>query len=90
MRFKNLQKEIHQNSIDTGLYDRFYNNIAEKLCLVHSEISEALEALRKHDINCIGEELADIVIKVMDLSEYLNINLEKKILKKHNFNKIRL
>jgi NTP pyrophosphatase (non-canonical NTP hydrolase) len=38
--------EIHQNAIDKGFYEN-PKNIGEMLCLVHSEVSEALEADRK-------------------------------------------
>ena len=62
-------------------------NIPEKLCLIHSEISEALEALRSGD--SIGEELADAVIRIMDLAEYLDINLDYEIGIKHEYNKLR-
>lgn len=62
-------------------------NIPEKLCLIHSEISEALEALRLE--NSIGEELADAVIRIMDLAEYLDIDLNQEIFIKHNINKTR-
>lgn len=41
-----LAKEIHQNNIDKGFYEK-EKNIGEMLCLIHSEVSEALEADRK-------------------------------------------
>ena len=53
---------------------------------MHSELSEALEALR-HDIKkgekgWIGEEFADCVIRIFDTCEFLGINLEFEILDK--------
>jgi hypothetical protein len=41
-----LSKEIHQNAKDKGFYDN-EKNIGEMLCLIHSEVTEALEADRK-------------------------------------------
>ena len=41
-----LAKEIHQSNIDKGFFDD-ERNIGEMLCLIHSEVSEALEADRK-------------------------------------------
>ena len=41
-----LAKEIHANNIEKGFFEG-KKNIGEMLCLVHSEISEALEADRK-------------------------------------------
>ena len=46
MSIKQLQQQIHQNNIDAGWWD----NPREKgtlLCLIHSEISEAMEGERK-------------------------------------------
>lgn len=57
-----------------------------KLCthmaLVHSEVSEATEAVRLGDRANFAEELADVVIRVASLSWGLGINLEAEILKK--------
>lgn len=47
-----LSKKIHQNAIDKGFFDT-EKNIGEMLCLIHSEVSEALEADRK-DIYSTG------------------------------------
>ena len=41
-----LAKEIHKNNVSKGFYDK-EKNIGEMLCLIHSEVSEALEADRK-------------------------------------------
>jgi len=41
-----LAKEIHQNAKDKGFFDA-QRNLGEMLCLIHSEVSEALEADRE-------------------------------------------
>lgn len=64
-------------------------NIGEKIALIHSELSEALEADRVGDSKRVGEELADVVIRTMDLAHYLGINLEAEVEIKHNKNKKR-
>lgn len=51
-------------------------------------MAEAYEAWRKNK-NDVGEEIADVVIYLLGLSEILHINLEDKILKKINKNKHR-
>jgi len=86
------QKEIHRVAVD-HLFWQHPVNIAEKLCLIHSEVSEAMEADRARDPvsskTDVGEELADIVIRVLDLAEYLEIDLEAEVEKKHEVNKTR-
>ena len=41
-----LAQEIHKRNIEKGFYED-EKNIGEMLCLIHSEVSEALEADRK-------------------------------------------
>lgn len=41
-----LSKEIYKNNIEKGFYEK-EKNVGEMLCLIHSEVSEALEADRK-------------------------------------------
>jgi len=49
--------------------------IGTNLALIHSEVSEALEAVRKLDRQNFEEELADVIIRVLDTSHGLGINL---------------
>ena len=77
------QKEIHQLATQQGFWDHPVS-IPEKLALIHSEVSEALEADRAGV--AITEELADIVIRVMDLAEHLGVDLNKAIEAKHLIN----
>lgn len=46
------------------------------LALIHSEVSEALEAFRRDDLPNFGEELADIIIRVLDAAPGLGIDIE--------------
>ncbi len=75
-------------------------NIPEKLALVHSEISEALEEYRDNSVvdlyvetdgkpEGFGVELADAVIRIADLCGELGIDLEKCIKTKMEYNKTR-
>lgn len=71
-----LQKEIRQINEANGwvtedLLDNVHS-IPSKLALIHSEVSEALEAYRKHDFGHMFEELADVIIRVLDLTAALN------------------
>lgn len=82
--FSEFQKNIHKNAIAKGFWES--RNIPEKLACIHEEISEVLQAYRKKEDDKIPEELADIIIRTMDLAEHLKINLSKAIIKKHNKN----
>lgn len=59
------------------------------LALIHSEVSEALEAFRKNDRKNFDEELADILIRVLDCAAGLDIDLDKAIREKLDYNKTR-
>lgn len=64
--------------------------VATKIALIHSELSEGLEGHRTEipegAKGYIGEELADAVIRILDLAEFLKIDLGQEILKKHEYN----
>lgn len=67
-------------------------DVAEKIALIHSEISEALEAYRKKNIDGkdgFKEEMADAISRILHLCGIFNIDVEKEILKKIEFNKNR-
>ncbi len=67
-------------------------NVAEKITLIHSEISEAFEAYRHKNINGkdgLKEELGDAIQRILHLCGVLDINIEKSILKKVKSNKAR-
>jgi NTP pyrophosphatase (non-canonical NTP hydrolase) len=87
-------KEVHDLAIEKGWYDNSTKReVPELLCLIHSEISEALEGYRHNIPNGekgnLGEELADAVIRIWDMCEYLNIDIASEVNKKHEFNKTR-
>ena len=88
MNIKEMSEEVHRNAVDHGWWEGV-RPIPELLCLVHSEVSEALEAYRKGDTKNFAEELADIVIRVMDMAQGFDIDLEREIIRKHEINKSR-
>lgn len=111
LTFQGMQSKIGRWARGCGWWDGFEeadgvnhtNYIASKLCLVHSEISEALEELRKgpgvlgmyftHDNPTKPEglvvELADAVIRMMDLCDALGFDLWDAIEKKQAYNETR-
>lgn len=98
--FRAVQGHSHRLSVDAGWWDgilgdpqKVYDMVPTKLCLIHSEVSEAMEGHRKglqddklphHPM--IGVELADAVIRIGDLAGALNIDLGPIIAEKMEFN----
>ena len=64
---------------------------SQKLALIHSEVSETLIADRKIEkqFNTVEKELADIIIRVFDFCGAYNIDIEKEIFEKMEFNRHR-
>lgn len=86
MELSKVQKEIWQNKIDKGFN---ITDVNKEFCLLYGEVSEAYEAWHKKKED-LGEELADIAIYLMGLSEMLKINLEEEIIHKVAKNKKRV
>ena len=80
-----LQRMIHRNAVDHGWWET-ERPVPEILCLIHSEVSEALEAYRNGDDDNFREELADIAIRLLDAAEGYGIDLGAEIVKKHMVN----
>ena len=75
---KKLQEEVYQNKVNHGFN---ITDINMEFCLAYGEMGEAYMAwLKKKDD--LGEELADVAIYLLGLSEILGLDLEKEILHK--------
>lgn len=93
-----LAAELHSNAVAKGFWEPntpdnhtvFY---LKQLAMVHSEVSETLEAIRKEKgDDKVVEELADILIRVLDLygglvdDGYTQLSLEEVLINKAQIN----
>lgn len=89
-----MQRGVHQNAITKGWWESKKDPKVE-LLLLHAEISEAAEALRcgnppdKHipEFTGLEAELADVVIRIMDLSEGLGLRVAEAVKAKAEYNR---
>ena len=65
------------------------DKIPAQLALIHSEVSEALEAFRKDDMQEFRLELADVFLRTLGLAYTLGIDLEVETLSKMEVNRHR-
>src|SRR5271154_7050294 len=88
MDLNTVAEEAYATARSKGFYENV-PHVPERLCLIHSEVSEADEAFRAGEIELhfgpggkplgLPSELADIVIRVGDASAWLGFDLEKAV-----------
>jgi NTP pyrophosphatase (non-canonical NTP hydrolase) len=96
--FRAMQFVVHELAVQKGWYDgKSERNPLELLALIVEEFGEAVHAVRNGSpeskkipgYSCLEEELADIVIRVMDAAEHHQVRLADAIVAKHEYNKTR-
>ena len=97
--FKQNQALGWWTNLETGedltskLGEKPKRNVPEMLCLVHSEVSEAMEGYRKNLMDdklphrsMLEVELADAVIRILDMCGGLGLDLQGAIYEKLAYN----
>lgn len=72
---RQLQKRIYKNKVKKGFNT---TDIYKELCLIYDELAETFRAYHRK-LPGLGEELADVAIYLLGLSEMLKVDLEKEI-----------
>ena len=91
-----IAKSIYKNAVNHGFW-KDEKNDGEAMALIHSEISEALEAMRNDnpssskiiEFSSVEEELADAVIRIMDYAFGKDLDIAGAILAKIEYNQSR-
>ena len=93
-----LSALLHETAIEKGFWDKpkNFDVFGNKLALIHSEVTEVLEAVRKKKgSEEIVEEMVDILIRTLDLyasmrnGGFVEHSLDEVLFKKMEKNKVR-
>lgn len=94
--FDAMALQVHTTAKEKGWWDSKRSD-GECLALIHGEVSECLEALRNNnpksdhipEFSGAEEELADVIIRIMDFANAKKFKVAEAIISKMAFNQTR-
>jgi len=93
---RQAQELAHRTASDAGWYKNADRNFGEVVALMHSELSEALEAHRKSLMDDklphrsgIEVEFADCIIRILDTAAALGLDVAGAVIEKNRYNMTR-
>lgn len=86
-------EQAYRIAVEKGFYDKQISD-GELLCMIHGELSEAMEAVRTGNppdnhlpnFSSLEVELADAIIRIMGMCGYKNLNVAQAIVEKIRYN----
>lgn len=95
--FDDLAADVNRTAKEKGWWDGSDRNDGEMIALTHSELSEALEALRHGNprstkipqFSLVEEEMADVIIRMMDQAHVRGWDVAGALIAKMAYNETR-
>ena len=92
--FNQFGMSVFEAAVQKGWWKKD-RNLGEAICLIHAELSEAFEALRKGnpphsklpDLSEVEVALAEVIIRIMDLASKKGWRVGEALVRKHHFDK---